>query len=300
MSEPRIPDLSVVIPSVNGWSDLSGAVAALEAQSGDVDVEVIVADRVGDDVRVPLRREFPRVRVLEAPPEATIPQLRAMAFDAACAPVVGVIEDHVLVPPSWANQMLALHREGAEVVGGSVKNAARDTLLDWAAFLCEYSHCLTPPVGASDWVTGNNVTYRRDLLERNREVIAEGKWENYLHDTLRASGVTLLSRPDIEVLHKKHYTTWEYISQRYLYARSYAGMRLRDASATKKLGYGTATLALPPLLFTRVVSRVLKSGQHRRELILSLPLLALFVTSWAAGEMVGYWRGDGDSLQKVR
>lgn len=299
MSETRAPDLSVVVPSVNGWRDLRGAVAALLAQADDVALEVIVADRVGEAVLGPLRREFPGVRVVEAPRGTTIPRLRAMAFAVASAPVVGVIEDHVIVPPGWAAEMLAAHRRGAEVVGGSVENAARDSVLDWAAFLCEYSHCLTPAEGESDWVTGNNVTYRRHLLERHREVIEEGKWENHLHDALRAAGVTLLSLPEIRVGHKKHYTAWEYLSQRYLYARSYAGMRLRSASALTRAGFGSAALALPPLLFVRIVSRVLKSGRHRRELLLSLPLLALFVTAWATGEVVGYWRGDGDSLRKV-
>lgn len=297
--EVEQPDLSVVISSVNGWSDLKGCLQALAIQSGGVTLEVIVADRVGESVRAPLREKFRHIRLLKAPPGTSIPALRALAFRAARAEVVGVIEDHVIVPPNWAQRMLAAHREGAEVVGGAVDNAARERLVDWAAFLCEYSHCLAPPAGPADWLTGNNVTYRRSLLERFPDAIGQERWEDHLHDTMRRAGVTLESRPDIRVGHKKHYTVGEYLHQRYLYARSYAAMQVEGAGRIKKWAYGLAAFALPLLLFHRIVSRVLRTGQHRRELVRSLPLLGLFVTAWAMGEVVGYWRGPGNALQRV-
>ena len=299
MAEGATPDLAVVVPSVNGWGDLAGCLDALAAQSDGVTLEVLVADRVGEPVRSAVRARA-GVRLLEAPPGTTIPALRAMAFAVARADVVGVIEDHVIVPPDWAARMLAAHREGAEVVGGAVENAARGRVVDEAAFLCEYSHCLVPPpAGPAPWVTGNNVTYRRRLLDRFKDVIARGGWENLLHDAMRDAGVPLMSRPDIRVGHLKHYTVAEYMTQRYLYSRSYAGTRVSGAPLWRRLFYGAAAFALPPLLLARIVSNVRRAGRYRRELILSLPLLVVFVVAWAAGEVVGSWFGAGDALGKV-
>ena len=293
-------DLSVVVPSVNGWSDLDGCLAALEAQRGEISVEVLVADRVGESVRANVRARYPSVRLIEAAPGTTIPDLRALAFAAAQGKSVAVIEDHVLVPAGWARQLLEAQARGEEVVGGSVENAAIHRTVDWAAFLCEYSHLLPPlPDGPSDWLTGNNTVYRRDLLERYRAVTEQGRWENHLHDRLREDGVTLYCRPGIRVGHKKHYTIWEYFSQRYLYSRSYAGARVADAAVSRRLAYGLAACALPPILFYRTVSRIWRKGSHRAELVRSLPLLALFVTGWAAGEVVGAWFGPGDALSRV-
>lgn len=300
-SESGEPQLSVVIPSVNGWGDLGGCLEALAAQRDDCRLEVLVADRCGDPVRERVREEYPWVRLLEAPSGTTIPALRAQAFAAARGASVAVIEDHVLVPPGWARALLEAQSRGEEVVGGSVENAATERLVDWAAFLCEYSHLLPPlPDGPSDWLTGNNTVYRRELLDRARTVIAEGRWENHLHDHLRRNGVTLYCRPGIRVGHKKHYTVWEYLSQRYLYSRSYAGGRTQGASGLKRLTWGLAALALPPVLFYRTVRRVWQKRIHRAELIRSLPLLAVFVSGWAAGEVVGAWFGAGNALAKVR
>lgn len=301
VAEP-MPDLSVVVPSVNGWALLAPSLAAVAAQTGDLRIETLVADRVGEAVREPLRDQFPNVRVLEADAGATIPELRALAFRAARAPVVGVIEDHVIVAPDWASRMVAAHHEGAEVVGGSIENVANDRLVDWAAFHCEYSHCLEPlPAGPAPWVAGNNVTYRRALLERFADVVERGGWEYELHAALQAAGIVLESRPEIRVGHRMLYRhAGDYAGQRFLYSRSFAALRLRDRPLGTRLAYGLAALALPPVLFARVVTRVWRTGRHRTRLLGALPMLVLFVVAWAAGEAVGAWRGAGDALGRVR
>ncbi|MEO6444096.1 MAG: glycosyltransferase [Gemmatimonadaceae bacterium] len=294
-------ELSVVVPSVNGFGDLAGTLEALERQRDDVSLEVLVVDRLGEALRREVQAAFPLVRVLDVAPGTTIPEMRAIAFRAATAPSVAVIEDHVLVPPGWARALLTAQSDATPVVAGAVENAATTSPVDWAAFLCEYSHCTPPlPEGNVEWLTGNNIVYPRALLEQFRAVVESGGWENRLHDAFRAGKIPLTCRPDIVVGHKMHYTVGLYMSQRYLYSRSYAGARAEGASLAKRMAMGMASLALPPLLFWRTVSRIRAKGRHREELRRSLPLLALFVVAWAAGEAVGYIAGSGDSLSRVR
>ena len=245
-------------------------------------------------------RRFPRARIIPVPPGTTIPRMRELAFDAATGDAVAVIEDHVIVPPGWARALLDARRETGAVIGGSIDNAARSSVVDWAAFLCEYSHCITPlPAGPTNALPGNNVIYDRALLQRYRETIAAGKWENHLHDALHRDGVPMILRPEIGVGHKKHYTVGEYLSQRFLYARSYAGERVKGMPLARRLSYGAAAFALPPLLMYRTVTRVLAKRRYRMQLALSMPLLVLFIASWTAGEIVGYWAGPSDSLSRV-
>ncbi len=293
-------ELSVVVPSVNGLGDLIGCLTALQAQSADVSVEMLVVDRMGDAVRSEIARRFPSARVLAVPASTTIPRMRQVAFEAATGDAVAVIEDHVVVPPGWARALLDARRETGAVVGGSIDNAARTSVVDWAAFLCEYSHCITPlPAGPTSALPGNNVVYDRALLLRYRDTLAAGKWENHLHDAMHRDGVPMVLRPEIGVGHKKHYTVGEYLSQRFLYARSYAGERVKGMPLAKRLAYGAAAFALPPLLMYRTVARVLAKRRYRVQLVLSIPLLVLFIMSWTAGEVVGYWTGPADSLSRV-
>ena len=292
-------ELSVVVPAVNTLDDLIGCLTALEAQS-DVQLEILVVDRLGGDVRAEIARRFPRARIIPVARGTTIPRMRELAFEAATGDAVAVIEDHVIVPAGWARALLDARRETGAVIGGSIDNAARSSVVDWAAFLCEYSHCITPlPAGPTGSLPGNNVIYDRALLQRYRDTIAAGKWENHLHDAMHRDGVPMILRPEIGVGHKKHYTVGEYLSQRFLYARSYAGERVKGMPLARRLSYGAAAFALPPLLMYRTVTRVLAKRRYRMQLALSIPLLVLFIASWTAGEIVGYWAGPSDSLSRV-
>ncbi len=163
-----------------------------------------------------------------------------------------------------------------------------------------YSHLLPPlPEGDVESLTGNNVVYRRALLDRYRDVVAEGRWEDHLHAAMRRDGVGLTCRPEIVVGHKMHYRVRDYLSQRYLYSRAYAGLRAAPLPAPKRLALSLATAALPPVLLYRIVARVASRQGHRAELARSLPLLMLFVCAWAAGEAIGYAAGPGDALARV-
>ena len=292
-------DLSVVVPAVNTLGDLVDCLTALEAQS-EVRLEILVVDRLGGEVRAEISRRFPNARIIPVPRDTTIPRMRELAFDAATGDAVAVIEDHVIVPPGWARALLDARRETGAVIGGSIDNAARSSVVDWAAFLCEYSHCITPlPAGPTNALPGNNVIYDRALLQRYREIIAAGRWENHLHDAMHRDGVPMILRPEIGVGHKKHYTVGEYLSQRFLYARSYAGERVKGMPLATRLSYGAAAFALPPLLMYRTVTRVLAKRRYRMQLLVSIPLLVLFIASWTAGEIIGYWAGPSDSLSRV-
>lgn len=297
-----MPALSVIIPSVNG-AILFECLSALGAASPSVDgsLELIVVERCGAHLRRQLADRCPQAVVLPVDAGTTIPEMRALGFRQASGAAVAVIEDHVIVPPDWPRRMLDALAAGADVVGGSVQNAATGTTVDWAAFLCEYSHMLAPVGGERvDGVTGNNVVYRAALVKKYASVLAAGRWEDYFHSAMRDDGVALTCRPEIVVGHKMHYRIRDYVGQRYLYSRAYAGMRRSAIPAAGRAVRTLAAFALPPLLLARIVGRVRASGRHQDELVRSLPLLLLFVCSWAAGEAVGYAVGPGNALARVK
>lgn len=295
------PELTLVVPSVNGLGDLVGCLEAAGKLRESVRLQLLVVDRVGESVRTVVRQRFPEAELLEVPSGTTIPEMRHLAFGVARADAVAVIEDHVIVPPQWGRQLLERLAEGHDVVGGPIANAADRRLLDWSTFLCEYSACLPPlPDGPASWLPGNNVVYRRSLLDRFREVTAEGRWENRLHGAMREAGVELWCDASLVVGHKKHFGFLEYISQRYLYSRSYAGARVAGASLARRLATGLAAFALPPLLLFRTMRAITMKGVPRGLIVRTAPLIAIYLVAWGWGEVVGYWFGAGDALARVR
>jgi hypothetical protein len=303
MSSPD-PRIAVLIPSVSGWSLLEECLETLAPQACAGDVEVIVADRCGDEVRSRIPGRFPWVTVLAGAEHETIPELRDRAIRHSRAPVVAVIEDHCMVGDGWLNEARAAHAELPDdsfaAVGGPVENGAVDRLRDWAAFLCEYSHAMGPmAAGETPGIPGNNVAYRRsalDVLEAERA----SQWEYFLHARLRRAGYRFLLRPSMVVHHKRPFGFAEYVQQRFLYSRSFAAMRAAGTGRTRRWMLALVSLALPPLLMVRISRQVLGKRRHVGKLIASLPLLAVFTTSWAAGEIAGYLFGAGRSLERVK
>lgn len=295
------PRLSVVIPFVNRWPDLEGALSALEHEQREVDLEAIVVNRL-DVTVIPAPEQLPAwIRIIPVAPGTPIPQMRAAGCDAAGADVVAIVEDHVRVRGGWAAQMLAHVNADQPAVGGSVENEATHTTVDWAAFLCEYSHCL-PPIAAGQvsWLTGNNVAYWRPTLLRWLGILQRGGWENELHNAILASGNPLTCYPEIVVGHRLHTTVTEYILQRFTFSLALAGRRFATHGWFVRTSFAFGTLVLPVVLFLRISARIVGKRRHLPEFLRSLPLLLLFVVAWAAGECVGALFGEGNSLAKVR
>jgi hypothetical protein len=240
------------------------------------------------------------VKLLSFDEPMAIPELRAAGVFAAAAPVVALIEDHCLVSPGWADRLLAGHASGHQVVGGPIRNVVTKRIRDWAAFFCEYSAVMEPmPRGPVAGLPGMNVSYGRDALAAIDDLLRQGRWENWLHPRLQERGFELWCEPDAVVEHDKDFDLGEFLSQRYHYSRSYAGMRNPELGGRRVL-YALGTPLLVPLLYYRMARNVFSRGRARRQFLLATPLILLDVTVWAFGELVGYVFGGGRSLLKVR
>jgi hypothetical protein len=285
---------------VNGPHYIEQCLRSFGRQRGDVSYEVVVADRCDQGCREVIRG-FPNATLIEVDrPGVTVPELRAIAIRRSRGELVGITEDHCIAPEGWLSSMVRAHEAGAMIVGGPIENAATDHLVDWAVFFCEYSAFQPPLAHGPGPVPGNNVTYDRKLLPLINDLLDTGVWEEEFNTRLAELGHPAIMDPAAMMLHKKCFGYREFVSQRYHYARAYAGLRLRTAPFWRRTLFALFALTgLSPLLFNRMVRNVWRNGRRRRELALSLPLLALFIVAGSCGEFIGYLFGAGHSLSKV-
>jgi Glycosyl transferase family 2 len=303
MSTPTLvqdaPKLSVVIASVNGWEMLEPTLRALDAQPERSRMEVIVVEAVGGPTRRALLDHRPKVEVIAVDEKRTIPALRHQGVMRAKGELVAILEDHGEVAPDWAQALIEAHQGPWGAVGGVVENG-RTGLINWAAFFCEYTPYMGPVLeGESTDLPGNNIAYKRPHLLRHAHELEQGRWESWINDKIRLDGVPIASTNKAIVRHIKPFRLGHFLIQRFHFARSYAGMRRVDQSMTKRLIYGVGSLALPALLLLRVTKTALSKGRNLGQFAASAPLIALFYTVGAAGEMIGYLVGPGDSLSRV-
>jgi hypothetical protein len=292
------PELSVVIASVNGWYVLGPTLEALDALPERPRIEVIVVEAAGGETRAQVVAHRPEVVVVEAE-RRSIPRLRYLGVLRARGAVVAILEDHSRVGPGWASTVLSRHEGHWGAVGGPVENG-QSGLVNWAVFFCEYTPYMSPVAeGETDDLPGNNIAYKRPFLLRHSRVLDEGKWESWINDRIRADGIPIASTNAMVVHHIKPFRLGYFLAQRFHFARSFAGMRRADQPWPVRLVYGAGSLALPGLLFARVTRQVFRKRRHLGRFAVASPLVLLFLTVGAFGEMVGYLFGPGGSLDKV-
>jgi GT2 family glycosyltransferase len=293
------PRLSVVIASVNGLGCILECLEKLEALPERDEIELLVLDRREDDTARAIAERFPHVVLHAGLTGQSIPALRWRGMQAARGKMVAVIEDHCMVTPQWAAEILQSADAGYGVVGGPVENGACDRILDWAFFLAEYGPCMPPLAGGeADSVPGNNAAYHRSVLPLDEPVWAH-VWESFLQNELRRRDIRIFLNPAMLVYHKKSFRLGEMLAQRFLYSRSFAAMRAERLNRRGRRFYAAASLGLPPLLLWRIFRCVRSKQRNLREFLLGLPVILLFVFSWALGELSGYLTGPGDSLARV-
>jgi hypothetical protein len=276
---------------------------SLQHQDAALTCEVIVVDRLQDEVSATIRSRFPNVLLLPCDAYASLPAMRTQALGAARGRYVAVTEDHCVPSLSWLRDFKAVIDEhpDAAAVAGCVENGVTERTLDWATFLCEYA-AFAPPIaeGPSTSLAGMNVVYDRRALEAcPQELLSRGFWETTVHPQLDAQGKRLLATNRVRIVHSKRFSFRLFAVQRYLYSRYYAGIRFAGQRPALRFAAALATPLLPALLTFRLVRAARRKASISAPALRAVPYLLVFFVIWAFGEAVGYLRGPGESLRAI-
>jgi glycosyltransferase involved in cell wall biosynthesis len=292
-----ITQLSIIIASINGSSYLVECLSALRQQVGNISAEVIVADCVGASITDLVVAEYPEVKLIAFSEFQTVAFLRTAAILAAQGQIIAITEDHCIPPPNWYQSVWQAHlKYPAIAIGGAVDNGATDCLLDWAVFFCEYSKFMSPALdGIVHDLPGPNVSYKHAILMTILDHIKQGYQETFFHSYLESQGEILWSDSTIPMIHKKHFTLPDFLTERYYYSRAFAGRRSATIHLLQRLFYLCLAPLLPPLLLWRLSQQIFIRKRHIKQFCFCLPYLILFTIIWASGEVVGYAIGSGDS-----
>jgi glycosyltransferase involved in cell wall biosynthesis len=289
-----------VIASQNGNPTIGPCLEALLAQRKAVEIEVIVAQGSSDGARVIIAEQYPEIRLISLPGLESVPQLRGRGIAAANGEIVAILDPYCIVEPDWVRNLIAAHDERAEpAIGGSVALDRADAsgLVAWATYFSEYADFI-PPIrhGRVKVLPGNNIAYKRAALNGADQ---DGFWKTFTNQKLVEDGKGLWSTPAISVRLRKEIPFREFLMSRYHHGRCFAGMRVENTSAARKLLRALTIPVLPFLFLWRGWASVWSKQRYRSRYLLTMPLLFSFNLSWAWGELWGYLRGPGRSCGQL-
>ena len=293
-------NLTITVATVQGWPEIEPNLRSFEAAAAQVGGDVLIADGSGRPP-APAAALGRRTRWLSVP-GASVFQLRERCYAEATAPIVGVTEDHCLVPPDWGVRNLAAHAANPDVaaIGGSVVNGAVDSIMDWASYLVVQA-AFTAPIrsGPTDRISGAvNVTYKAAALRALDDHAGLGAMDVLHQRALQASGARLVADDSIRVVHDQSLGFVGTSVIHFHAGRTMAGFRRQQFDARQALRLA-ATPLIPIARFARVVALTGPRGYGPR-LVRTAPAMWYLLVGQTAGQVIGYLTGPGDSPNRVQ
>ncbi len=296
------PQLAVVVVC-DRLVTIAKTLGHLRAQTAPELLEVvIVAPFDGELAREDLSREpFGAVQVVEIDQLVSLSWARAAGVRAARAPLVAFVESHSFPEPDWAVALVDAHAGPWAAVGPALLNANPTRSLSWANLLLDYGPWLEPSEGRElDDLPGHNSSYKRDVLlgfgdELDRLLEAE----SFLHEALRSEGHRLWLEPQARLEHVNVTLVSACLPERLAAGQRFAGARAHGWSLARRVLYVFASPLIPMIRMTRVLPDWRRCRRTQGLPALTLPVSAVLLIVSAAGEMLGYATGSGDSMERL-
>lgn len=284
------PTVTVVVAA---WPDLAGTadVLAQLAAQRDADTQVIVCSR--QQATTELLEKFPWAEWKYGHAGDLIPHLWADGLRLAESDFVAITTNHFLPATDWIAQIRAsLSRANPREiagVGGAIEPPLGNELANWATFFLRYSSQFAfQGVTRVHDTAGDNVVYRASVVRRHMPMFTKGFWEPEFHRALVRDGTSLLYDPSVRVRQVRCFGVKGFCAQRFEHGRHYGENRMQP----EPVWLAWIAAAMGPLIPLILLAKVTRNAVRRPALLFrflfSLPILVLFVCSWAAGEVAGY------------
>jgi len=289
MTDPLL--VSVVVETITARYDalegtladtLGAALAAIEKQTWPrerIEILVVLDDEVAPETAAELRQRYPNVRFVRSE-AANYFSAKNGGARAANGSIVVLLDGDCEPAPDWLETIVARFQPGVDVVAGRTRYAG-SSLLARTFSVPDFANVLGDETGAASGFNLNNVAFRREvLLSHPLDARIPRNGGCYLlYNQLRTLGKVIVYEPRAWVAHgldikglgfaRKHFDRgYDSVC---VYACDERNV-LRGTPLVRKFG----VLAIPPIVFRRLVQDWIKLVRERRQIGISLPAVSYF------------------------
>jgi glycosyltransferase involved in cell wall biosynthesis len=296
-----VPEISVVMTTHNVASSVKSCLESLRRQSLREAAEIIVADSSTDGTDEMIRDQFPEVRLLHTERPAGLPELMRDALKSARGRIVAVTDPWCTFPEDWLEKVRRAHNSEFAVIGGAVENGCTDRIIDWACYFADYGAFMLPAEKKETPVLpGNHVSYKREAVVAALDAMQDGFRKTLFHWDLARRGVRFLFNPELVARWARRNSFGDFARRYFHNGRAFAAVRSKRISSLERAARALTAPALPVLLLIQRLRAVLGKRRHLARVLATVPLVAVFVIAWSAGEFLGYLAGPEKAPRGVR
>ena len=292
--------LSVVLVAGSQRERAQRVIDAIANQTALPSVELILVDLARADAR---RLEIPErlahVRLLR-PDIRQWGIARAEGARAVSGLSVAFIEDHCFPTPTWAEMLIETHKDSWGAVGYAFTNANPDSYVSRSSLMARCGSFVHPATrGQAHLLSGNNVSYKRDLLLSFGQELDEILAIDFcLQEILDQRGVPMFVESRALAAHENFTSVTQEGTTGHHYCRLLAATRAETQSwsAARRIMHGVgAPLGSPAIRLWRLIAGLRGRNELRSTVLLGLPVIVAEYLFDALGESLGYLFGVGNA-----
>ena len=298
------PLLSAILITPDTFARLARAVAALRAQGALDRIELVIVAPSEESLDMPPAavEGFERVHVVGVGEIDACGVAQAAGVRAASAPIVVCVEEHSFPAPGWAEALIRAHEGPWAAVGAGVANANPSSGASWTMLFLDFGQWVLPAQpGSAMLLPSHQTSYKRDVLLTYGEALGDLlETETTLQQDMTAKGHALYFEPAARTDHVNVSRVWDVAVVEFHNYKALAGNRVRDGrwSLARRVVYVFGSPLIPLVRGGRAVRELRRRGLARRLLPTILPTLAIGLIAGAAGELLGFSIGAGDSPRR--
>lgn len=236
------------------------------------------------------------IEIVHSSAGASIFHLWGAAIPRTAATYLAVVDARCPPGAEWLDGARRAIVEGIPAFFGPVTISPSADGQALVEYLLEYGQFARPIAEGMHEVPGNNLVFRRDLLDL-ADLRDEQFHKVFFVDRLQREGKAPVYRDDVEVRYAKRYLRLHYLKRRFAHGRTYAALRASGKSVGFRIWRAVSSPALPLLRLARI-ARSLRGKPALQAGLRRYPIYALAAeTAWSLGECAGYLSGTpGDPV----
>jgi len=212
---------TVIVLAYNSRNRIDTALRSLREQDLTGEIEVVLVDSGTDDCVAYVACEYPEVRIVHSPLRLWPGKARNRGLQAARGEFVAFLADDTAADPGWLSARLAVHRSGAQAVGGAITNGTPRSRIGTAGYLLEYSALLPCRAILEEQEIPHCVSFHSsvfDLMGGYPEDTTTGE-DTIFNQRCLAAGIRFAYAPDAQIAHLNLTSFRAYLAHNWAHGR---------------------------------------------------------------------------------
>lgn len=230
----------------------------------------------------------------------SILQLWGAAIAKSQSDYIAVLD--IKCPPEkgWKDRVLSEINDQTELFCGDVEPGWDLNDKRIIGYLIEYAQFKKPTPVTLNEVPGNNIVFKRTLLDDKMDVSQQGFYKTFM--VWRAEkelGITVRKYNDMAVRYYKSFDSKHYMHRRYVHGRCFAASRFDNQGQPPRLLCLLFTFLLPFLRIWRIFKAVKRDPELKKSFFRFFVLIVQSEMAWSFGEMMGYAIGGRQYCERL-